>query len=64
MIPCNFGLVSGGFGLAAAAATAGAAETWVGEESSQKVVFYDVLSTLENSKSKDGLCLMVAGRFS
>ena len=40
MIPCNVGLVSGGFGLAAAAATAGAAETWVRQESSQKVIFY------------------------
>ena len=58
IISCKFGLVSSGFGLAAAAAaTAAAAETWVGEESSQKFLFYDVFSTLERSKSKDGLCL-------
>ena len=64
VISCNFELVSGGFGLAAAAATAAAAaETWVGEESSQKVIFCAVLSTLERSKSKDDLCLGVAGGF-
>ena len=55
----NFGLVSGGFGLAAAAAaaTAAAAETLVGEESFQKAMFNNVLSTLERSKSRDRLCL-------
>ena len=62
MILFSFALVSGGFGLAAAAdaATDGASETWVGQEISQKAVFYKVLSTLERSRSKYGLRLGAA----
>ena len=52
-IPYNCGLVSGGSRLPVAAAIAGAAETWVGEESAQKTFFYNVLRTLERSQSND-----------